>query len=118
MALRRYLRSRCRDWLDHAASKVAAFPDNDRSKSKLTNEAAAIPAGSERGDHNEVAIITLAAGVAKSVCLAVKGGIAKLDAAVVARTDEYSFNTENCGADGYAAFGEAFTGLRDGDGEE
>ena len=101
-----------------AALKIAAFAYDNFWKTKLADKAAAIPARSERGDHDEVAIAALAARIAKSVGFAVEGRVAELHAAIVARTEEDSFRAENRGADGDTAFRKTFASLRDGDCEE
>ena len=100
-----------------AAPEIARFTDNDAGKSELANEAAAIPAGSERGDHGEFAIRALPAGVAEGVGFSVEGGIAILDAAIVAGAEERAVFIENGRADRDAAFGEAFAGFGEGDRE-
>jgi hypothetical protein len=101
-----------------AALKIAAFAYDNFLKTELADKAAAIPAGSERGDHNEAAVAALAAGIAEGIGFTVKRRIAELHAAVVTRAEENSFCAENCGADGDAAFRKAFASLRDGDCEE
>lgn len=74
----------------HAALEGAAFAHNHGPDAELANETAAIPAGSERGYHDQVAVARLAAGTAKGVGLAVDAGIALLYAAVSAAADELS----------------------------
>ena len=101
-----------------AALKIAAFANDNFLKTELADEAAAIPARGERGDHDEVAIAALAARIAKSVGFAVKRRIAELHAAIMACAEEDSFHAENCGADGDTAFRKTFASLRDGDCEE
>jgi len=100
-----------------AALECAGFTDDDAGKTELANQAAAIPAGSEGSDHSEFAIAALAAGVAEGVGFSVERGIAELHAAIVAGAEERAVFVENGGADGDAAFGEAFAGFGDGDGE-
>jgi len=74
----------------NAALEVAAFADDEGSDVELADEAAAIPAGGEGGDHHEVAVVALAAGAAECVGFTVDGGVTLLDAAIVASTDEFS----------------------------
>src|SRR5437016_5310538 len=68
----------------NAAAKIHGFADDYRADAKLANQAAAIPAGSERGHHDFVAVAPLPACFAKSIRFTVRGGIAFLDSAVVA----------------------------------
>ena len=95
----------------HTTLEIAAFSDNYLAKAELTDEAATIPARSERGDHNKTAIAALAAGIAEGVRFAVHRGIGILHAAIVARTDEFSVAVENCSADGDTALGQASAGF-------
>ena len=71
-----------------AAGEVDAFADDDGLEAELADEAGAVPAGGEGGDHDEVAVGALAAGVAEGVGFAVEAGVGLLDAAVVAAADE------------------------------
>jgi len=70
------------------ALEVAAFADDEGSDVELANEAAAIPAGGECGDHDQIAVSGLTAGAAESVCFAVDRRVVLLDAAVVSPADE------------------------------
>src|SRR5580692_8877722 len=88
--------------------EVAAFTDDQSAETELSNQTAAIPAGRESRDHNEVAITALTPGIAEGVGFAVDRGIALLHATVVAGTDKLTGGgVEDCGADGDTAFGEA-----------
>src|SRR5579862_6443058 len=66
-----------------SALEIAAFAHDDRAKAKLPHQAATVPARRERGNHNELPIAALAAGIAEGVCLAVRGRIALLHPPVV-----------------------------------
>jgi len=66
------------------SGKGSALADNQRADAKLTDQAAAIPAWGERGDHDQVAIAALAARQAKGVGLRVNAGVALLYTAIVA----------------------------------
>lgn len=101
-----------------AAREVHRFADDDRANAELANEAAAIPARREGGDHDFVAIGALAARFPKRIGFGVDGRIIFLDAAIAAAAEKFSFAVEKRGADGDAAFGEAETGFLDGDGEQ
>ena len=68
--------------------KRAAFAGHQGSETKLADQAAAVPARRERGDHDELAIAALAAGVAEGVGFCVGGGVVVLDAAIMAGADE------------------------------
>jgi len=98
-----------------AAGEVLALADDDGLEAELADEAGAVPAGGEGGDHDEVAVGALAAGVAEGVGFAVDGGVGLLDAAVVAAAYEGAVGTEDGGADGETAFGEAGAGFLEGD---
>ena len=100
-----------------ASLKSLAFADDDGPEAKLTDESRAVPAGGEGGDHDEVAIGALAAGVAEGVGFTVGGGVVVLDAAIVARAEESAIASEDGGPDGDASFGETEAGFRDGDGK-
>lgn len=101
----------------NASLEGLALANDDGSESELTNEAGAVPARSERGDHDEATIRALAAGVAEGVGLSMGGGVVVLDAAVVSRTEEHAVVAEDSSSDGDATFGEAEAGFSDGDGE-
>jgi len=100
-----------------AALEGAGFADHDASESELADEAAAVPAGRERGDHGQFAVAALASGVAEGVGFSVEGGIVILYAAIVTGAEEGSVFVEDRGADRDAAFGESFAGFGEGDGE-
>ena len=100
-----------------AALEGAGFADDDAGESELANEAAAVPAGRECGDHGQFAVAALASGVAEGVGFSVEGWVVILYAAIVAGAEEGSVFVEDGGADGDAAFGESFAGFGDGDGE-
>src|SRR5215472_9491259 len=73
-----------------ATLEVDGFADQHGADAKLADEAAAIPAGRKRGDHDFVAIPALASGAAKGVGFAVDGRIAFLNASVVALAEKFS----------------------------
>ena len=101
----------------NAALKGARFANDDPGKTELANQAAAIPAGSERGDHGEFAIAALAAGVAEGVGFSVERRIAELHAAIVPGAEERAVVIEDGGADGDAAFGKSFAGFGERNGQ-
>src|SRR5439155_15151027 len=68
----------------NSAREIHGFADDYRADAELAYQAAAIPAGSQRGYHDFVAVAALPACFAKSICFAVGGRIAFLDSAVVA----------------------------------
>jgi len=98
-----------------------ALAHDQGAEAELADEAAAVPAGGEGGDHDEVAVGALAAGVAEGVGFAVDGGVVLLDAAVVATADEGAgwgaVGAEDGGSDGETAFGEAEAGFFEGYGQ-
>lgn len=90
-----------------AALKIAAFANDHCAEAKLAHQSAAIPTGREGGNHDEVAVGALAAGIAKRVGFRVQRGISILHAAIVARAEQTAGGVENGGADGNSAFGQA-----------
>ena len=100
-----------------AAGEVAAFSDDQRADLKLADEAAAIPAGGEGGDHDQVPVGMLAAGAAEGVGFTVDGRVALLDAAVVSATEQGAVFVKEGGSNGDAAFGEAEACFIEGDGK-
>jgi hypothetical protein len=100
-----------------AAWEVAAFAYDEGADVELADQAATVPAWGERGDHDQVAVVGLTAGATEGVRFAVDGGVALLDAPVVAAAEERSVPMKERGADGNAAFSEAKVGFFKGDGE-
>lgn len=98
-----------------ASGEVARFADDEGAEAELADEAAAVPAGGERGDHDEVAVGALPSGAAEGVGFAVDGGVGLLDATVVAAADEVAGGVEDGGSDGDSAFGEAEVGFGERD---
>lgn len=90
------------------ALEISALSNNDCLESKLANQPAAIPAGSERCDHDLVAIAALPAGIAEGIRFAMQRRIAILYAAVVAGAQQVSFVIKNRGPNWDSPFGEAF----------
>src|SRR5258707_4483771 len=77
-----------------AATKIYGLTDDYGANTKLTDQAAAIPAGSERRHHDFVAVTALPARFAKRICFTVRGGIALLHSAVVAASEQFSVAIE------------------------
>jgi hypothetical protein len=100
-----------------AAGEVSAFADYQGADVELADEAAAIPAWSESGDHDQVAVGTLPAGATEGVCFAMDGRVALLDAAIVAAAEQGAILVEESGADGDASFGESEAGFVERDGK-
>src|SRR5271165_710140 len=104
-----------------ASLEGLAFTDDDGAEAKLADESCAVPAGGEGGDHNQVSIRALAAGVAEGIGLRVSGWVVVLDTSIVATSDQGAedgaVGTKDGGPYGDASFGEAKSGFRDGDGE-
>src|SRR5580700_8070536 len=100
-----------------AAAEADGLTDDDRSDLELADEAAAIPAGGEGGDHDFVAVGALAAGFAEGVGFAVDAGVGLLDAAVTTAGEQSSGAVEERGADGDAAFLQAKASFVGGDAE-
>ncbi len=71
---------------------------------ELAGESRAVPAWSECGYEDLVAVGFLPAGFPESICFAVDGWIIFLDPAVVATTDEVTFKIEYSAADGNSPF--------------
>src|SRR5580698_4875358 len=100
-----------------AAAEADGLTDDDSADLELADEAAAIPAGGESGDHDFVAVGALASGFAEGVGFAVDARVGLLDAAVAASGEQGAAGVEESGADGDAAFVEAEAGFVDGDAE-
>ena len=100
-----------------AAAEADGFTDDDSSDLELADEAAAIPAGGEGGDHDFVAVGALAAGFAEGVGFTVDAGVGLLDAAVAASGEQGAGAVEESCSDGDAAFAQAEAGFVDGDAE-
>src|SRR5581483_4627896 len=80
-------------------TESAALAYDDYSDAKLPHQPAAIPAGSERCDHHQIAIAALAAGAAKGIRLAVDTGIALLHTAIAATAHQLTRAREEGRAD-------------------
>jgi hypothetical protein len=100
-----------------ATLKITTFADHYGAKSKLSYQATAIPAGRDRGDHDQVAVTLLATGIAKCVSFSVYRRIAMLYATIVAGPDQVASGIEDGGANGNSAFFQAGARLFEGDGE-
>src|ERR1700722_15011653 len=94
-----------------ATLKCAALADDYRAESKLADQATAIPARRQRRHHDEIAIAALASSIAKGVGFAMCGGIAVLDAPIVARADEFALGIKDRRANRNAALSRAFAGF-------
>lgn len=97
-----------------AALECPAFADDNARKIELPDQAAAIPARSQRSDHGQFLVAALAAGVTESVSFSVQRWIVILHAAIVSGADECSMFIENCRANGNAAFSEPFASFGSG----
>ena len=97
-----------------AALKIDGFTDEDGADAELADKTAAIPAGSEGGDHSGVAVAFLATGAAEGIRFTVSGRIAVLNPAIVTFAEQVAGGVEESGADGNAAFGETDTRFREG----
>src|SRR5579871_1172274 len=94
-----------------AAREGAAFAHYERANAKLPDETAAIPAGRERSDHNEVAIAFLAASAAEGIGFAMHAGVALLHPPVMPAAHEFAIAGEERGSDGDAALNQAIPRL-------
>src|SRR5260370_40838779 len=81
-----------------AAVEVGGLADDHGGDAELADEAAAIPAGRQGGDHNFFAIAALTASTAKSVGFSVDGWIVFLHTAGVAAHEHGSLTIEKSGA--------------------
>src|SRR5690606_23231461 len=100
-----------------ATLEVDRFAHHHGADPELLHQPAAIPARRERGDHDRVAVGTLAAGLAEGVGFAMDGRVAFLHAAVVAAAEQGAVFAEQRRADGNSAFGQAKAGFGNGGGE-
>jgi len=94
-----------------AAGKGAALPHDQSADAELAHQATAIPAGSQRGYHDQVAIAALSAGAAEGVRLAVDAWIALLHAAIVTAADQLAGAAKKGSSDWDAAFIETKAGF-------
>jgi biotin carboxylase len=90
-----------------AAVKIYGLADNYCPDAELADQATAIPAGRERGNHDFVAVSALAARLSKGVRLSMYGRIAFLHSAVVAAPEQFSITFEQRSADGNSSFSKA-----------
>src|SRR5260370_12590029 len=87
-------------------SKIHGFSHNYHANAELADEAAAIPAGRQGGDHDFVAITALAARLSKGIRFSMHRRITFLHSAVVAAPQQFSFAFEQRGPDRNSSFGE------------
>jgi hypothetical protein len=92
--------------------------DHHRPDVELPDQAAAVPAGRQRGHHDLVAVAALPAGAAEGVGLAVYGRVVLLHPAVVPPPQHAALGVGQAGADGDAALGQALPCLGQGHLEE
>src|ERR1700722_5641767 len=78
-----------------APLKICAVTDDERAESELPDKPAAVPAGSERRNHDQIAIAALAPRVAKRIRFAVYERIVVLHAGIVALADQFAALIEN-----------------------
>src|SRR6266478_2321712 len=77
-----------------AAAEIYGLADDYGADAELADEAAAIPARSQRRDHNLVAVTSLPARLSKRIRFTVRGRIAFLHSAVVAFSQQFSMAFE------------------------
>src|SRR5712692_1849003 len=77
-----------------AAAEIYGLADHYGANAKLADQAAAIPARSQRGHHDFVAVSPLPARFAKRIRLAMRGRITLLHSAVVAASQQLSASFE------------------------
>src|SRR5271170_3251769 len=99
------------------SGEVSAFPDDQSADVELADQSATVPARSQSRDHNRVAIGTPPACVAEGIGLSMRGGVAMLDAAIAAGTEQPSIDMEESGADRDPALGKSDAGFVDRDRE-
>lgn len=94
-----------------AAQEGLRFADNNCADAELADQAAAVPARSEGGRHDRVAIRTLSTGLSKSVRLAVDRRVILLYPPVVSASEQIAFAIEQRCPDRYSALACAETGF-------
>ncbi len=92
--------------------EVPALADDHRAKAKLPDKPAAIPAGREGSDHDQVAVAASPSRTAEGVGFAMQRRIAVLYSAVASGTDNSAVCVENRGADWNAALRQPYAGFR------
>ena len=90
-----------------AARKVRDSPTTTVPMRNCTTRPLQYQHGASVVDHDGVAIIALASGLAERVCLAMHGGIGLLHAAIVAAPNNRAVIAEQRRADRDAAFGQS-----------
>ncbi len=89
------------------AAEIHGLADHYGANAKLADQAAAIPARSQRGHHDFVAVTPLPAGFAKRVRFAMRRRIALLHSAVVARSQQFPVVFEKRRTDRDSSFAES-----------
>src|SRR6266851_5145196 len=77
-----------------AAAEIYGLADDYSAYAKLADQATAIPARSQRGHHDFIAVAPLPAGVSKRIRFTVRGRIAFLHSAVAAFSQQFSMAFE------------------------
>lgn len=96
----------------HAALKIAALSDDQRTEAKLTDQSTAVPARRKRGNHGQVSIAALASRMAEGIGLAVHGRVVVLYSTVMTRADEFAHGIKDRSSDRDASFGQPFMSFR------
>jgi hypothetical protein len=94
-----------------AAGEGAAFADNESANAKLAHQAAAVPTGRKRCNHDQVTITALSAGTTKGVGFGVHAGVTLLYTAVVSLADQVAGARKHGCANWNAPFSQAEAGL-------
>jgi hypothetical protein len=87
-----------------AAGEGAALAHNHSTDAKLPHQPAAVPTGSQRGNHNQIAIAALTPGAAKRIGFAVYARVALLHSTVAPAAYQFSRARKKCGPDRNSAF--------------
>jgi hypothetical protein len=98
--------------------EVQRFADHHGPDLELPDQATAVPAGRQGGDHDAVPVVTPPSGVAEGGRLGVAGRIVVLDPPVVSPAEQGPVAMEEGGTDGDAPFGQTAAGFVQGDGQE
>src|ERR1700704_2691931 len=96
----------------HAALKIAALADDQRTEAKLPDQSTAIPARRQRGDHGQASIAALASRIAEGIGLAMHRRVIVLHSTVMTRADEFARAIKDRSSDRDASFGQPFAGFR------
>jgi len=91
--------------------KRSCLTDHHRADTKLADQPTAVPTRRQRGHHDRVAVVELAAGGPERGGFSMDGGVVILHPAVVTAPEQRAVDSEQSRADWYTTFGKPRLGL-------